>query len=331
MEYEKKRADIASIIERYPEYFKSFTQSSEPNKLISPLKLDGTNPKNSRKDKSYIYLNTGVMVEQGCKSINIFAFLFDYHGVEVRNVKFNRREMRPNNTLLIESKFKPKPSKKISNLIESIDNYMMIIPENVAEGYFELTRCIDLDYLIDFTEKIKYQSTLCVRNEHNVYIPFDENQGYQRIVLNTDFKKQKAETRILLRNRDKQYRTTVMGDINNKYVFLTEGIEDAMSLVYSIRYRYLTHSVLEELFNIVKVDFPKDLNEDNTAVICCYGKTGLVKIAREMPRAIVIADSDTFIDDCQSVDNVTVVVPYAYRGEVCKDFNKFLLANRQAV
>lgn len=328
MLYRRKIPDIDWVISKYSKCFSSFTRSKDPNKLISPLKMDGTKPRLPRKDKTYIYLNTGVIGEQGYKHTNIFSYLHDYHGIQISNVKYANRKPKVNiSQKKYLSKFEPAPSTKLANFIETI-NYMQVLPQNIAEGYFNIIRGIDIEYLAEFIEKIKYQSTLCVRNIHNLFIPFDNNQGYQKMVLCTDFQKQKAEIRVLRINPETAYRTTVIGSSDSKYILLTEGIEDAMALAYCLKYNYLYHSVLQKLFKITGVEFPSVLNQHNTAVICCYGKMNLVKIAREIPNAIIIADNDTFTDGSQPVENITVVVPYTFLGEVCKDFNQFLVISR---
>ena len=85
MELNKNKVEL--IINHFKSCFDSFVPFGS-DKLISHLKLDGSTPNNPKKDKSVLFLQNGVMIENSSANIstNIFHYLDEYYNIPFKDV-----------------------------------------------------------------------------------------------------------------------------------------------------------------------------------------------------------------------------------------------------
>lgn len=321
--------NIKKILDKYSACFASFVPSSNPNILVSHLKIDGTIPKKKRKDKTYLYIDTGVIGEQGEKPISMYEYLKSYHDIDINTKNYHGIH---NDDHVYVPVFNPKivpivtdrikKSKEEDKIVSKIDNYPFL-PSEIQNEYFDERRGLEVDYIKDFTNKIKYRHT---KETYELYIPFHEGVGYQRITLNQDYYKIKNQTRVYLSQKNIDYRTYVHGNQNSTIRVLFEGIEDALSWLFCLNCSWAYDSILQPILE--SHGLQNYVTKEKTSIVCCYGKTNMLKIAQENPNTLCVWDNDGYDKNIQNNNTLKINIPYREEENYPKDFNSYLIAKR---
>ena len=310
--------DIEKIMNEYNFAFVHFKQSNNKNILISPYKLCGSKPKTPKEDKSFLYLDSGVIAEQGEPAINIIDYLVLYHGINKSEICV---KLQNNKSVNVQNSKITKPennksvnvqNSKITNVINYIQNLNHLNAEdNFCAQYFFEQRGINCELIFSFLSECKYDIRL---GQFNLYIPL--SNGYQKLVFDSAFKKQKNLTRIIKHKSTKPYYYKCVYRVESPvYQLLLEGIEDCLALLCCFK----SENYFKMLENIFK---PYDMNitNYNSNIICCFGKQNMLNIAGNLNNSYCILDNDgidIFLKDI-SKPFKKIILPTEY-----KDFNHY--------
>ena len=142
------------------------------NILYFPTKLDGSQPRKKRKDKVFFYPDTGVIGEQGGEITHINNLT----KLPTDKYFYNFNTLKKNKTFI--------PRTNITRI-----NNLTFISQMVFSKYFKRIRKIyNTDYSTLHT-KVKYEKRT---GNHHLYFALDDGAGYQRIVLDSKYRKLKG-------------------------------------------------------------------------------------------------------------------------------------------
>jgi len=231
-----------------------------PNILYFPTKLDGSQPRKKRKDKVFFYPDTGVIGEQGGEITHINNLT----KLPIDKYFYNFNTFKKTKTPI--------------SIITRINN-LVFISQTVFSKYFNRKRKI---YKIDYSTlhtKVKYEKRT---GNHHLYITLDDGAGYQRIVLDSRYRKLKDQTR-MFKLPDYPLKLTLSNSMSlhdHCTLFALEGFEDAVCLQSIIDNKiepFYTHLLLPQ---ILTTGFYK--------IFCTFGSATL----HNHSGAIIIPDND---------------------------------------
>lgn len=257
------------------------------NILYFPTKLDGSQPRKKRKDKVFFYPDTGVIGEQGGEITHISNLT----KLPTDKYFYNFNTLKKNKTFI--------PRTNITRI-----NNLTFISQMVFSKYFKRIRKIhNTDYSTLHT-KVKYEKRT---GNHHLYFALDDGAGYQRIVLDSKYRKLKDQTR-MFKLPDYPLKLTLSNSMSlhdHCTLFAIEGFEDAVCLQSIIDNK--TEPFYTQLL------LPQILTTGFYKIFCTFGSATL----HTHSGAIIIPDND--IDFQERKGHTYLKIPKEY-----KDLNSWL-------